>query len=408
MLQKSDMQNMSRTADYTIQGFIYQFIVTLQKILLTDSNSEITIEGPIEDIDISTPTGIEAIQCKYHETKDKFTLSSIYKPVLQMMSYYYKNPSKNIKYKLYAHFPNETVGSKRVLTSSDINQILSSKDKGFESLIFELAGFKDISGFISKFELEFGASLVDLEKAVIVALSGEGFSTEDSEEIFYPNSIHRIAQISTNHNSDSRKVKKFEFISELKEKKRTAITRWTRELNSYEKLLKKRRDQMRENLNKNSRIRAIILDADFITDFDTKAVQLIEDFINKYNTKIKLHQCPIVCLKCDEEKLNSIWKRLNSKKISVERGYIAGQFDIKHFLREPMKMVKDSKSEFRLRLCLYSEFELVIKETNIDDIFIISENNIDFLKTIEDCNIETIESKEINEIKYLLSLSTNL
>lgn len=399
---------MSRTADYAIQGFIYQFIVTLQKILLTDSNSEITIEGPIEDIDINTPTGIEAIQCKYHEAKDKFTLSSIYKPVLQMMSHYSKNTSKNIKYKLYAHFPSETVGSKRVLTSAEITQILSSKDKELKSLILELRGFSDTTGFISKFELEFGASLVDLEKAVIVALSGEGFSTEDSEEIFYPNSIHRIAQISTYHNSDNRKVKKSEFVSELKEKKRTAITRWTRELNSYEKLLKKRRDQMRENLNKNSRIRAIVLEADYITDFDTKVVQLIEDFINKYNTKIKLHHCPTTCLICDEERLNSIWKRLNSKKISVERGHIAGQFDINHFLREPMKMVKDSKSEFRLRLCLFSEFEHVITESNFDDIFIISEKKIDYLNSIEDCNIELIETNEINEIKYLLSLTTNL
>jgi len=305
---------MSRTADYTIQGFIYQFIVTLRKILLTDSDSEIVIEGPIEDIDIITPTGIEAIQCKYHEAKDKFILSSIYKPVLQMMSHYYKNPTRNIKYKLYAHFPNETVGNKKVLSITEINQILSSKDKGFESLKLELTGFTDFAGFISKFELEYGASLADLEKSVIVALSLEGFSTEDAEEIFYPNSIHRIAQISTNHNSDERKVTKLEFITSLKEKKKTAITRWTRELNSYEKFLKKRREQLRDNLNKNSRIRAIILESQFITDFEIRAVQLIEDFVNKYNSKIKLHNCPIVILICDEGMLNTIWLKLNSKK----------------------------------------------------------------------------------------------
>ena len=399
---------MSRTADYTIQGFIYQFIVTLRKILLADSDSEIVIEGPIEDIDIITPTGIEAIQCKYHEAKDKFILSSIYKPVLQMMSHYYKNPTRNIKYRLYAHFPNETVGSKKVLTITEINQILSSKDKGFESLKLELVGFTDFSGFISKFELEFGASLVDLEKSVIVALSVEGFSTEDSEEIFYPNSIHRIAQISTKHNSDERKVTKSEFVTNLREKKKTAITRWTRELNSYEKFLKKRREQMRDNLNKNSRIRAIILESQFITDFEIRAVQLIVDFVYKYNSKIKLHNCPLVILICDEDMLNTIWLKLNSKKIIVERGHIAGQFDVKHFLREPMKVIKDSKSEFMLRLCLYSEFQQIKKEVNIDDIFLIAEKGLIFLKDIEDCNIEIIESKEINEIKYLLSLTNSL
>ncbi len=399
---------MSRTADYTIKGFIYQFILTLQKILLTDSNSDIVIEGPIEDIDVTTSNGIEAIQCKYHETKDKFTLSSIYKPVLQMMNHYNKNPNKKIKYLLYAHFQNEIVGNKRILTNTEIEQILSSKDKELNNLISDLSGFSDITGFISMFELEFGASYVDLEHIVIDTLSGEGFSIQDTEDIFYPNSIHRIAQISTNHDPDKRKVKKCEFISDLKEIKKTAITRWTRELYSYEKLLKIRREQMRENLNKNSRIRAVILEADFINDFDNKIVQLIEDFINKYNFKIKLHYCPVLCLICDEDKLNSFWKKLNSKNISVERGHIAGQFDIKHFLREPMKIVRESKSEFRLRLCLYSEFEQIILQTTFDDILLITEKKLDFLKAIPDCNIEIIESKEINEIKYLLNLSRSL
>lgn len=98
---------MSRTADYTIQGFIYQFIITFHKLLLSSDNDEITIEGIIEDIDVSTPTGQEAVQCKYHESKQKFTLSSIYKPVLQMFCHYKNNPTANINYRLHAHFPNE-------------------------------------------------------------------------------------------------------------------------------------------------------------------------------------------------------------------------------------------------------------------------------------------------------------
>ena len=145
---------MSRTADYSIQGFIYQFVVTFHKLLqITDSSSEITIEGPVEDIDLATPTGIEAIQCKYHETKDKFTLSSIYKPVLQMMNHYFKDSSKNTRYRLYAHFPNELVGSKKVLTSTEITQILDSKAKEYQTLISDLKGFFDVTGFLSKFEM---------------------------------------------------------------------------------------------------------------------------------------------------------------------------------------------------------------------------------------------------------------
>ena len=58
----------ARTADYTILGFIYQFNKTLLAILDSTEESEITVEGRIEDIDVTTEKGTEAIQCKYHET----------------------------------------------------------------------------------------------------------------------------------------------------------------------------------------------------------------------------------------------------------------------------------------------------------------------------------------------------
>jgi hypothetical protein len=401
---------MSRTADYTIQGFIYQFIVTLQQLLqVADSNSEIIVEGVIEDIDVIAPTGIEAIQCKYHEGKDKFTLSAIYKPVLQMMCHYKKNSTSKIKYRLYAHFPNETVGSKVTLTAADITKILATKDKDLKKYQTELTGFTDTAGFIGKFEMEYGASLEDSQKAVIVALSKEGFSTEDAEDIFYPNAIHRIAELSTKHNEVDRTIKKSGFISTLKEKKKTAISRWTKELQSFEKLLKKRKEQLRENLNKNSRVRAIILDSNYITDFDTKVVQLVEDFVNKYNSKIKLHHCPLFSLVSDESVLNDVWKRLNTKNITVERGLIAGELDVNHFLRKPLKEIKEGKLEFKVRLCSHdSDFEKVLSKANFDDLFIISDKEFDFLKTLSDTNIERIETTEVNEIKYLLSLNNKL
>lgn len=401
---------MSRTADYSIQGFIYQFIVTFHKLLqTTDSSSEIIIEGPVEDIDLVSPSGVEAIQCKYHETKDKFTLSSIYKPVLQMMNHYFKDSSKNTRYRLYAHFPNVLVGSKKVLTSTEITQILDSKAKEYQTLIKDLTGFSDIAGFISKFEMEFGPSLSDLEKAVIVSLSNEGFSTEDAEEIFYPNAIHKIAELSIKHSATERKTTKDIFLTALKEKKKTAISRWTKELQSFEKLLKKRREQLRDGLNKNSRFRAVILDSTYINDFDSKVVQLIEDFINKYNHKIKLHHCPLFSVICDDIVLNSIWKRLNSKNIVVERGLIAGDLDVKYFLREPLKVLNEGKTEFKVRLCSHdSDFKKLLADIKLDDLFIISDKEFDYLLGITDINIEKIQTKEINEIKYLLLLNNKL
>ncbi|CAM3789712.1 hypothetical protein FLGE108171_15100 [Flavobacterium gelidilacus] len=292
---------MSRTADYAIQGFIYQFIITFQKILADSYDSDITIEGIIEDIDISSPLGSEVFQCKYHECKTKFTLSDIYKPVLQMLVHFNKNPNAGIKYRLHAHFPNEMVGSTKKLIKTEIEQILGSKATKYKTYVTELAGFVLVDEFIDLFEIHFGASLFDTEKSVIVALSQEGFSTADAEEIFYPNAIHSIAEYSIKHSPSERIVKRSSFLNKLKEKKKTAINRWTRELQSYEKLLKQRRKQLSENLNSNGRVRVLLLDSNYINDFEAYVPQLIIDFVNKYNSKIKLNQAPIFSLLCEED-----------------------------------------------------------------------------------------------------------
>jgi len=97
---------MGRSADYTIQGFLYQFNHTLAELLKAADEAEITIEGIVEDIEVATFSGTKAIQCKYHETQDKYTPSILYDPLLQMMKHFKSNPVAKIKYHLFAHFPN--------------------------------------------------------------------------------------------------------------------------------------------------------------------------------------------------------------------------------------------------------------------------------------------------------------
>ena len=58
---------MPRTADYTIQGFLYQFNKTMLEILRAQDDDKVTVEGIVEDIEVATPTTLTAVQCKYHE-----------------------------------------------------------------------------------------------------------------------------------------------------------------------------------------------------------------------------------------------------------------------------------------------------------------------------------------------------
>lgn len=400
---------MARTADYSIQGFIYQFIITLNKLLKCSDDTEIVVEGIIEDIDIVMPSGIEAVQCKYHEAKNKFTLSSIYKPILQMMINFDKNPSAKIKYRLHAHFPNETVGTIKKLSSKDIEEVLNSSSKELTKLIDQLSAFHQIEEFLNVFEIEFGASYGDSQRSVIVELSQEGFSTEDVEEIFYPNAIHAIAEISINHDENARKITKESFLNGLRKKKTTAINRWTKELESFQKLLKRRRDQLHVNLNLNSRNRCLILDGTYINDFELIASKLIEDFINKYNSKPRLNVCPTFCLKTTEDSLNKIWKILNKRSVNIERGFIAGEFDVKRFLREPIKLSRDNRQEFNLRMCNFElDFLAIVNNATFDDIFLVSDQDLLAFIGIELSIVEKLATPQVNEISYLLSLNKSL
>lgn len=69
---------MDRTATDTIDGFNYQFNKSVLEILKADSNTNIILEGYIEDIDVFTNDGITAIQCKYYDSNEKYYWDSAY------------------------------------------------------------------------------------------------------------------------------------------------------------------------------------------------------------------------------------------------------------------------------------------------------------------------------------------
>lgn len=399
---------MSRTAEHTIKGFIYQFLVTLSKVL-TEPDSEVTVEGVIEDVEVATPSGIIVYQCKYHETKAKFNLSSIYKPVLQMLVHFSQNQSSAIHYRLHAHFPNETVDSKRKLTGDEIDEVLSTMAGSLKAYKEQLAGFTKKNEFLDRFEIHFGPSYTDLESSLFVALSKEGLSTEDVKEIFYPNAVHKIAELSIASNVNERKVKGSDFLQELQQVKKVAVSRWTKELESYQSLLKRRKRQLREDLNKNHRRRCIVIDANYIDDYEMELPVFIKGYLDVYNSKIKLSSCPTFSLIGSEKVLNLVWQGLMKKNVTVERGLQAGAFNVDFFLREPVKNYKDAVAAFDVRICSYeSDFEATLLKASFDDIYVISKAIPTDLNRKGEYRIEHLGTDQLNELKYLLSITNQL
>ena len=203
------MPTMSRTADYTIQGFLYQFNKTLIEVLDSSDDAEVTVEGVIEDIEVSTSSETKAIQCKYHETTKNFTLSLIYKPLLQMMYHFHHYKSAgDVKYVLFVHFPDKKQAYLLEIKEPEIQEALKSKNKDFITWQSALRGQIDIDEFLKVFSCEWGASYETLLAGIHSRLENNGISKEDIETIAYPYAFNTIANLSIKHDSNQRKITK--------------------------------------------------------------------------------------------------------------------------------------------------------------------------------------------------------
>ena len=397
---------MPRTADYTIQGFLYQFNKTALEILKSQDDEIITVEGVVEDIEVTSSALLTAIQCKYHEASTSFAESAVYRPMLQMLKHFSDNPTANIRYVIFAHFPGAET-SPPTVDSSTVQAALASKDKDLEKHIKALPSDVDLAGFVGRFAMEFGPSYSDITKQVGKELEGNGIPGDDIEALAYPNAIHMIAMLSVKHDPTNRKITKKQFLSELKTIRTTAISRWTLALKTRERLLQARRKQLKEHLDKNARLRYFVIDPASIEDYDAEIVLFVSDYVDKYHFKPAHIGTPILCLCANRDQVQSIQRRLFAKEIVTEDGYIGGEFQKSRLFREPMSLKKPGakiQREFALRLLSWEDHGEVLNIRKCDDLFIIGEPACSSLDTV-DVNVERLAGATMKEIKYVMGVS---
>ncbi len=397
---------MPRTADYTIQGFLYQFNKTALEILKAQDDDTITVEGIVEDIEVKSPASLTAIQCKYHEASIRFTASAVYKPLLQMLKHFSGNRTTNIRYVLFAHFPGVGTSPPTVDTST-LQAALASRDKELEKYIRAVPSGIDLDGFVGRFAMEFGPSYQDITEQVGKELEANGIPVGDIETLAYPNAIHMIATLSVKHDQADRRITKKQFLSNLKAIRITAISRWTLALKTREKLLEARRKQLKVHLNKNTRLRYFVIDCRSIEDYDTEIVLFITDYIERYHFKPAHISTPILCLCANRDQVQGIQRRLFAKEIVAEDGYIGGEFQKSRFFREPMSSKKTGakiQREFALRLLSWQDHGEVLNNRKCDDLFIIGEPDCDSLDTV-DVNVERLAGVTMKEVKYVMGVS---
>ncbi|EII5680240.1 hypothetical protein LHO68_004307, partial [Vibrio parahaemolyticus] len=306
---------MSRTADYTIKGFLYQFNKTLLTLITSDENDVVTVEGIIEDIDILKADGsTSAIQCKYHETKESFTDSLIYKPVLQMAETFSKQSDASISFILYLHCGGKGVGSEK-LTLETLEKALATTDKSLKKIVDRIDKSFDKNLFLSKVQLEFGPKIDELEVSVKQALRELPLRDADIDCVSYPNAINKIAKLSSYKETSKRNITKSALVNELNRITTTLITKWTLSLKNKEQILQLSKKQLAKNLNIGSCSRYFFFDKTELFDFDNQIVTFIYDYINHYHSKPKQNQTPLFAINCSNDVLKNIEYRLYKKGI---------------------------------------------------------------------------------------------
>lgn len=389
---------MGRSADYTIQGFLYQFNLTLSELLKASDDSVITIEGIVEDIEVASFAGTKAIQCKYHETQDNYTPSIIYDPLLQMMKHFKSNPGAKIKYHLFAHFPNNPLV---VVSDVEINAALKTRNKDLKKLAAEVAGV-DIDGFLKVFKFSIKPKYDALMEENSKELEAAGFNKEEVETLFYPNAIQIIADLSIKHDANQRKISKKDFLEELRRIRSTAVSQWTLALKTRKKILETRHKQLKASLCVNVRLRHLIIFPKFLKEFDDQIVLFIKSFIDKYHFKIAHIHTPLFALDVSQCLFDQIAERLIGKDVIPNHGRPVREFNEVNFFREPL--VQRDKKEFVLRLIRWNDYKNLQTKVKADDVFVIGHGDITHLD-VKDVNLEILDAENFDEIKYMIGIS---
>lgn len=397
---------MARTADYVIQGFHYQLHKTLLEIVIAEPETIITVEGMIEDIEIEAHGHVRAVQCKYHETKIVYTPSSIYKPLLQMMSHFQRHPGASIKYVLFVHFSGIASGAITV-DSATLQSALSSKNADFQEIIKELSGKVNLNTFLARFSVELGPSYDELVASSIAALVSQGIDPVEVETLIYPNAIHIIGALSIKHNVVERLISKAKLLEMLRKIKTTAISQWTLSLQSRKKLLAIRRKQFKESFSTNTRRRCIAIDKNSLPDFDASVAIFIRDYIAKYHFKVCHVNTPTFLLNTSQDDIDEIERRLYDLGITFNNGFIGGKFQKEVFFRKSIVNYKNSEiiaREFDIRLLRWEVFQEISMEYRVDDLLAIGTLLPEYIGP-KDVKVDKLAAASFDEIKYMIGVS---
>ena len=425
-----------RQANSTIKGYLYQFNKSIMEILCASDEDNITLEGAIEDIDIIGTDCNNTIQCKYHE-HGKYSISDVAIPILEMLCNYIENATfgKKTKYILYAYYSQnvEVIDKEdfvryifstnsqdvqisyfhRIFKIDDDNilSIANKSKKKAEEKSKLIAYYKDkrktlnlcvdLNSFWDNF-IYIKAEQYDKLKENIIKKLAELSDNETALHLYYPNAISLVAYKSTNQSINDRTISRTEFINSLKEQKSSLLNKWMLLATDRNKMLKLKKNHLKDLFALNSEIRAFLFSENFINDNSEDLLVFIQDYISKYYKKKTLQKPPLFIFSNSSNVMQNIILGLRKYQRTVNCGLVGNAFIVDSFINNT-----DCSPDFVCKITEVKNIDaFVLEKCLVNQLFIIGCINYD-LKS-DSYQTEKLEIQTVNELKYLVNINKYL
>ena len=336
----------TRSAEYTLEGFYYQFDKTIFEILNNDDvNKPITIEG-IEDIDISSTNEDTAMQIKY-QSQTKGTESKLRKPIFLMLKHFNEKQSLNLSYILYGHYKNND----EINTVFDLDRLKSmmiykekNKEKDTKKMIeknhLEEEKISDeiVLKFIKKFTLKLSESFDIHQKNTFEKIKDEmNISTDEEIQMYYSNALKIVYDLSIKRSISSRKINKQDFKKKI-DTKCILFNHWFIQMKSKDIYLKYINTQFFKSKFNTLSIERIFIINMLSTDVEQliEIVYLIEKKYYK-KTRREVTKAPYIFIKnISQNKLTELKETLYNDEKIFHDGFIfhGAKFKCKEIIKD--------------------------------------------------------------------------
>jgi len=193
---------MGRSANYIIEGYLYQFDYFMLAILKSRAQLPVLIEG-IEDVDWEN----NCVQVKYHSTQ-RYSLSKIKKPILRFLEHFMTDRSK--RYTLYVHFSDW--GNYSGIGLKEVKRIITGRSD-------LMLADQQLKTFLKSQLRVIKADDIESQRHnVHQALKKEIGASSEEVEHFYNNALNEIISLSCKRTAQSRTITKGAFLKAINNK----------------------------------------------------------------------------------------------------------------------------------------------------------------------------------------------